>query len=116
MLTFDAYQKLAARTAEYPPGTGVMYTILGLAGESGELANKAKKLVRLGKDLQDLELEDQDLLLDELGDVLWYAAMLCGELGVPFMLPAIENLKKLKNRQSRGDIKSMEHGKGGQES
>src|SRR3954466_1059523 len=49
--TFDSYQEDAGTTAFYPDaGTGsnaaINYTIFGLIGEAGEIANKWKKVYR----------------------------------------------------------------------
>ena len=58
----------------------LMYPILGLTGESGECAEKLKKLI--GNDLdftqdditKQMELRDKEAMAYELGDVLWYLA------------------------------------------
>jgi NTP pyrophosphatase (non-canonical NTP hydrolase) len=111
--TLDVYQKLANRTAKYPKNLATLYLALGVAGEGGELANKVKKFLRLGLDPQDLAPEHKAVLTDELGDILWYIALLALELGVPLSEIAKENLIKLNQRALQGDIKSMEHGQGG---
>ena len=46
------YQRAARTTAIYPAAAGVYYPALGLAGELGELANKAKKIIRGDFDLE----------------------------------------------------------------
>jgi NTP pyrophosphatase (non-canonical NTP hydrolase) len=107
--TFDHYQQAAARTAIYPGQgelTGLLYTTLGLAGEAGELANKVKKVLRdqEGRLTETRRAE----LLTELGDVLWYAAMLARELDQPLSLVAQDNLTRLASRQARGAL----HGEG----
>lgn len=38
-LTMDEYARRAAETAVYPPDLGLLYTLLGLLGEAGELAD-----------------------------------------------------------------------------
>ena len=44
----DYYQDMALGTAIYPnKGNNPFYPTLGLCGESGELANKIKKMIRL---------------------------------------------------------------------
>lgn len=94
--TFDLYQEAAYKTAIYPNDVKVLYPSLGLAGEVGELCNKIKKHYR---DQTPLNRED---LAHELGDVLWYVAALATDLRVSLGYCALENVKKLKDRQERG--------------
>jgi NTP pyrophosphatase (non-canonical NTP hydrolase) len=78
-MKFIEYQNEAKKTAVYPGrGTvrGQVYTVMGLAGEVGELANKVKKLMR-----EDTTTSSEDVL-DECGDILWYVAMIIDELGI----------------------------------
>jgi len=99
-MDFLDYQRGTSETAIYP-GAGtqslpaVSYTILGLVGEAGEIANKFKKVLRDGR--VDI-LKD---LPDELGDVLWYMARLAEELGTTLDDVAAHNLKKLQSRKER---------------
>jgi len=64
----DEYQRAAMR-------------VLGLVGEAGEIAEKVKKLVR-DKNIDSAQL-DRDDMAAELGDVLWYTAVLANFLGLP---------------------------------
>ncbi|MFN3369690.1 MAG: nucleoside triphosphate pyrophosphohydrolase family protein, partial [Thermus sp.] len=73
-MTLNEYQQEAKKTALYPEVYRLLYPTLGLAGESGELANKVKKILRdHGGNLSQATRED---LVAELGDVLWYVAQL----------------------------------------
>ena len=102
-MTFDEYQKLSRRTAVYPDqGNNLVYPVLGLTGEAGEVAEKVKKMIRDadGK----LTDERKALLAKELGDVLWYVAQLATELGVSMEDVAKENLEKLMSRMDREQI------------
>lgn len=74
---------------------------LGLCGESGELAEKVKKIMRGDKELG----ECYDELEKELGDVLWYCACLSTELITNLDRVARINLEKLDSRDRRGMIK-----------
>ena len=110
-MDMNEYQGLAKRTAMYPRhGKGnIMYTILGLCGEAGEVANKVKKVERdYGGILTD---EMRDRLMDELGDTLWYIAMAALELGVPLDTIAKGNITKLMRRSEANTIHgdSREH-------
>jgi hypothetical protein len=44
--SLNQYQKLSSATAIYPKDAGLIYTVLGLVSESGELAGKLKKIIR----------------------------------------------------------------------
>jgi NTP pyrophosphatase (non-canonical NTP hydrolase) len=98
-MTLNDYQQLAANTAVYPKAIGLTYTLLGLAGEAGELCNKYKKHLRSDSE------PDRNVLADELGDVLWYAAMVAIELGLPLDLIAQNNLRKLDERKKLNALK-----------
>lgn len=95
-MKFSDYQTEAKKTAVYPQGEwkGVYYTALGLAGEAGEVANKIKKHIRDGV----LNFDD---IADEVGDVLWYCAMLAHELGYDLGTIAENNVVKLSSRAKR---------------
>ena len=100
-MEFNDFQRQCEKTAIYPREAAVSYCILGLVSEAGEVAGKMKKYIR-GDDLH------YDMVLgvrSELGDVLWYVAMLAKEIGVPLEAIAKSVLVKLENRQEAGTIK-----------
>lgn len=108
-MTLNEYQHLALNSAEYPDiGKNLIYPALGLAGESGETVDKIKKLWRNHgiTSALDLSYEQKVELAKEIGDVLWYAAALCQELGMPMAMVAEMNIRKLADRKLRGVIKS----------
>lgn len=78
--------------------------VLGLVGESGEFAEKIKKIIRNNDGLMD----SKELIetLKELGDVLWYVASLSNYLGADLEVLAQMNLDKLADRAKRSVIKS----------
>ena len=96
----DDYQRAAMRTArpEDAPDE-FMHLVLGLVGEVGEIAEKVKKLVR--DKSSDLAQLDRDDMAAELGDVLWYAAVLANFLGLSLNDVAQRNVDKLADRQRR---------------
>lgn len=103
--TLLQYQLAAHNTAIYPEvGTGgpqaMAYLFLKLNGEAGEAGEKYAKLIRDkgGKG----DLNDREEVLKELGDVLWYVAMLADELNASLEDVAQMNIAKLKDRQERG--------------
>ena len=105
-LTLNQYQQQARKTAIYPQKgnrhpNGINYTILGLLGEAGELANDWKKGIRDGGDMTMIK----EKLRFELGDVLWYASQLAEELGMTLEQVARCNLDKLRDRKTRGTLR-----------
>jgi NTP pyrophosphatase (non-canonical NTP hydrolase) len=107
-MNFNEYQKraittdLSAGKGDDVLSIGFMDKILGLIGESGEIAEKLKKVLR-DKNAK-LSEEDRQELIKELGDVLWYVALLSHYLKVPFDDVATQNISKLKSRHRRGKI------------
>ena len=102
-MTFDEYQQKAMNTARSKDAKDeFIHLVLGLVGESGEIAEKVKKLVRDNEtDLTKLDIED---MKKELGDVLWYMAVPANYLGISFDDVAKTNIDKLASRQQRGVI------------
>jgi NTP pyrophosphatase (non-canonical NTP hydrolase) len=103
-MTLDDYQKQAATTALFSGDEfmDLLHWTLGVGGEAGEITEKIKKIVRdkNGK-VTDSDRED---LMKEVGDVLWYLAVLARHLGYSFNEVAEVNLAKLKSRHVRGKI------------
>jgi NTP pyrophosphatase (non-canonical NTP hydrolase) len=102
-MTFDEYQRLALRTAA--PKTKkneLFHLVLGLVGETGEIAEKFKKLIR-DKGSDEARLDKADMT-KELGDVLWYVAVLADYLEIPLDQIADKNIAKLADRQKRGAL------------
>lgn len=105
MKDFDDYQWAATSTATYPDGQELQYLALGLTSEAGEVADKLKKLIRDNEtQLEKLTFEQKKAIIAELGDVLWYTAMLAYELDYSFSDVASANIDKLESRQERGVI------------
>ena len=111
-MNFNDYQKKAFKTAQYPLKNegNIIYTSMGLAGESGECLDKIKKYWRnSGFDYlhtEDLSNGQKEAICLELGDVLWYIAAFATELGISLDDVAYINLNKLKDRKERDVIKS----------
>jgi len=96
----DDYQSAALRTARDKDAPDELtHLVLGLVGEAGEIAEKIKKLVRDKNG--DLAQLDRDDMAVELGDVLWYAAVLANFLGLSLNEVAQRNVDKLADRQRR---------------
>lgn len=101
-MDFKNYSFRAAKTAKYPQELAIEYTTLGLVSEAGEVAGKVKKVIR--DDDNEMSEVKRLQILDEVGDVIWYCAMLCRELGYDIGMAASRNIDKLESRYSRGVI------------
>lgn len=107
-MNFDDFQETSASTAHWRDGQDEqykqMYLCLGLAGETGELIEKVKKMIR--NDDGVLSDETRKLIKLEVGDVLWYLSQLSRELDISFQDAAQANIEKLADRRTRGVIRS----------
>ena len=103
VITPDLYENLAGQTAIFPKDKALEYLALGMTSEAGEVAGKVKKLIRDGEDMEGFELK-KIAIASEIGDVLWYCAMMAKEVGVPLNDIMKENLKKLHSRKERGKL------------
>lgn len=74
----------------------LMEGCLGLAGEVGEVVDIVKKWIFHGHEL------DINSLMDELGDVMFYACMVCNTIGVDFSEICYTNIMKLQKRYPDG--------------
>ncbi len=100
-LTANSYQTGALQTAIYPNmSNNFIYPTLGLVGEAGEVAEKAKKIIRDGDGT--LTEETRQKMALELSDVCWYVAVLAYELDYTLEEIMQMNLDKLASRQQRG--------------
>jgi len=102
-ITPDLYERLAGNTAIFPKEKALEYLALGLTSEAGEVAGKVKKLIRDGEDVEGFEMK-KIAIASEVGDVLWYCAMMAKEVGVPLGDIMQENLDKLHSRKERGKL------------
>ena len=103
VITPDLYENLAGQTAIFPKDRALEYLALGMTSEAGEVAGKVKKLIRDGEDVEGFEVK-KIAIASEIGDVLWYCAMMAREVGVPLNTIMQENLDKLHSRKERGKL------------
>ena len=107
-MSFDDYQKSALLTDVFEEGDRTVSSmaffskILGLVGETGEIAEKFKKIYR--DQHGQIKPEQVEDMKKELGDVLWYLAVLAEYLGIPLSEIAEKNIAKLQDRQNRGVV------------
>jgi len=100
------YQRYIKKFDKYPIDISLLTYGLGLGGESGEVQEKIKKLYRDKGGMVDEEFKHG--MVKEIGDVLWYLAMLCNKLGVTLEDCMIANMNKLDVREE----KNLIHGDG----
>lgn len=103
-MTLQEYLEFTRTTAIYAEALSgavpeLMYLSLGLAGESGEVANQVKKIYRDG----DNSIR-REKITSELGDVFWYLCRLCDALNLSPEDVLNNNVEKLRIRQARGVI------------
>ena len=94
-MNFETYEKLADET---DLGHPINYYFLGLVEEAGEVAGLRKRYLR------DEGNTDPAKLVKELGDVLWYVAMIGKQYGISMDDVAVSNIQKLTDRKERGVI------------
>jgi NTP pyrophosphatase (non-canonical NTP hydrolase) len=96
-MTFEEYENEAAKTSIYPNrGSNLTYATLGLVGEAGEVANQVKKIER--DDNGKISFNRHRMLVEEVGDVLWYCSAMAHELGMSLEAIAQLNVTKLRER------------------
>lgn len=92
-MRFKEYQELAVGTLG--PDRNVLLTALGVGGEAGEVLEIIKKGHRPGREV------DVPHLHEELGDVLWYLAVLADYYDLDFDDIAAANIEKLRKRYEK---------------
>lgn len=96
-MTGNEYQLAALRTTGTDDNAALLVNgVLGLCGETGEVADLVKKFEFQGHQL------DPQKLAEELGDVAWYLAVTASAIG--FDLDSIfqMNIDKLRKRYPDG--------------
>lgn len=94
-MTKEEYSKLASRTINVgitDPFQQLQNAVMGLCGESGEVADAMKKVMFQGHDF------DRTHMIKELGDILWYVNLAAACLGSDFEEIMTTNIKKLEER------------------
>ena len=109
-MKMNEYQALARRTqkADLPHNGKLTEAALGLSGEAGECADYIKKGLFHGHPIDPVHIAY------ELGDVLWYVALMCDAFGLNMDDVADMNVTKLRNRYPQGfdEARSLNRGEG----
>ena len=97
-MNLDEYQEAAKRPAkQFIEWKEALCDFgMGVSGEAGEIANYLKKVVFHEHPLDPGKLEE------EIGDVLWYIAMLCNYTGLSLSAIPQKNIEKLQKRYPEG--------------
>ncbi len=119
-MELNEYQQKAMSTC-MPESDNLFYMLANLAGEVGEFASKAAKHMRKGKlhitttkrnengnithtQAWNISEDERELLIAEIGDVLWQTAGLAHVMGVSLEDVAQGNIAKLASRKDRNVI------------
>ncbi len=80
----------------------------GIATEAGELLDAMKKHIFYGKEIDTVNI------VEEIGDLMWYSAIILDELGVEFEQVMEKNINKLQARygekfsESRANTRNLD--------
>ena len=85
------YMDFTRKTARYPKRREKEYLMLGLMNEAGEVGGAFKKEIRD-------HVDNTDLIIDEMGDVLWYLTRLCDVYDIKISELMVNNIDKLLGR------------------
>ena len=70
----------------------IQHALMGLTTETGEFTDNFKKHIFYSQKLDEVNM------IEEIGDLMWYLAILCDELGISFEEVWDKNIRKLKAR------------------
>ena len=94
-MTFDHYMKFVTHGVRLEDNSyreRLMLAGMGLGGEAGEVLDEAKKVAFHGTELC------RDTLIKELGDVLWYFALMLSNEGLSLDQIMEANVHKITER------------------
>lgn len=91
----DKYEPMIERLSDKRVAR-LLHGALGLCTEAGEIQDALKRKVMYGKEL------DLTNIKEEVGDLLWYCALILDEVGSSFEEVMEMNIAKLKKRYPQG--------------
>jgi len=96
-MNIKEYQELCKKTAKKfdDREKEILTWGLGITGEAGDVASCIKKTFAHKNDVK-------EGIKENIGDALWYAAMICNFFGWDMEEVLIENIEKLKKRFPEG--------------
>ena len=74
----------------------LLHAAIGMVTETGEIQDQLKKYIFYGKPLDKVNLKE------EIGDSLYYTALMCNVLGLTFEEVLERNVEKLQARYPKG--------------
>ena len=98
------YLDFTRKTAKYPKRREKEYLMIGLMNEAGEVGGAYKKEIRD-------RVDNTELIIDELGDVLWYLQRLCDVYDIKISELMVNNMDKLFNRMTKEQRKEYRDGR-----
>ena len=101
------YTEFTRKTAKYPKRREKEYLMLGLMNEAGEVGGAFKKEIRD-------RIDNTELIIDEMGDVLWYLTRLCDVYNVRLSELMVNNMDKLFNRMTEEEREEYRNNQGAQ--
>ena len=102
MIDLKTYQKYIKETHKYPSEFGIVYPVLAICGESGEIAEKVKKIYRDHNGI--ISEKDRTAIKKELGDVLSYIVGTANYLDLSLEEIFEVNYQKLIKREATNTI------------
>lgn len=96
-MNFEKYQKKCLRTFNTnSQNENLCKLSMGISGEAGEITDYIKKVVFHGHDL------NVEKIKEEVGDLIWYIAVLLWILNIDINDVLKSNIKKLQQRYPNG--------------
>ncbi|NQU98177.1 nucleoside triphosphate pyrophosphohydrolase family protein [Candidatus Woesearchaeota archaeon] len=107
-MNLKEYQELCKKTARTfdDPDKEIMTWGLGVSGEAGDIGGCIKKTMSHDND-------QTKGVRENIGDTMWYAAMICNFYGWNFEEVLEENIEKLKKRYKEGKFTEKHAGRKG---
>tara|TARA_Y100001938_G_scaffold143972_1_gene217691 strand:- start:230 stop:556 length:327 start_codon:yes stop_codon:yes gene_type:complete len=97
------YLDFTRKTAKYPKRREKEYLMIGLMNEAGEVGGAFKKEIRD-------RVDNTELIIDEMGDVLWYLQRLCDVYNIKISELMVNNMDKLFQRMTPEQAEAFRDG------
>ena len=99
------YMDFCKHSARYPIHREKEYLMIGLMNEAGEVGGAYKKEIRDNVD-------NKELIIGEMGDVMWYLTNLCRVYGITITNLMNNNMQKLLTRMTPEQAKAYRESMG----